>query len=518
MIALRSVARLGALVVALAPASVLAAPAAAVVADAAVASTESRAYAIIVANNTSADGTLEKLRYADDDGARYHELFSLVTTRTEILTVLDAETQRVHPEVARAARAPTRRELDAAISSIFGQIEKDNAAGIRTTFYFVFVGHGSIGDNGEGTVHLVDGRFSRSDLFQKVIAPSPARVNHVIIDACHAFLMVARRGGEKSRAAAIEDAVAGFVGRESLDRYPNTGVLLSTSQAAEVHEWSRFAAGIFSHEVRSALAGGADVDGDGRVTYDEAKAFISAANAKVSDPRAKLTAFAQAPAMHRAEPLFVRSVAAKRGPTVQVPAKLAGRRWLEDARGVRYGDFNVAPDGPLTFVLVPSSIYYLRSDTDEIKLPVEVTPVIDAGTLPLEKVQLAARGAEALAFQRDLFAIPFGRAYYEGYQASAPAEASAAFVHTPDEGLPTKTLVAGGFAAGSLGALATGIFFGLKAKDQAADYRAAIGTDADVDALRRDSERSALTANLLYVGAGVLLTTAATVWLLPDAE
>lgn len=274
----------------------IAAPATAVVGDGSlVPDAASHAYAIIVANNLSADGTLERLRYADDDGARYHELFSLVTTRTEILSVLDPETQRVHPGVARVARAPTRRELDAVIVSVFADIERDNAAGIRTSLYFVFVGHGSIGDNGEGTVHLVDGRFSRSDLFQRVIAPSPARVNHVIIDACNAFLMVARRGGQRSKQASIDDAVQGFVGRESLDRYPNTGVLLSTSQAAEVHEWSRFSAGIFSHEVRSALAGGADVDGDGEVTYDEARAFISAANAKVSDPRARLTAYAAAP-------------------------------------------------------------------------------------------------------------------------------------------------------------------------------------------------------------------------------
>ena len=59
--------------------------------------------------------------------------------------------------------------------------------------------------------------------------------------------------------------------------------------------------------MRSALAGAADIDGDGRVTYAEAHAFISAANGRVQDARARLSAYAAPPALHRDEPLFDRS-------------------------------------------------------------------------------------------------------------------------------------------------------------------------------------------------------------------
>lgn len=477
------------------------------------------AYAVIVANNRG-EPAMPPLHFADDDGARYRELFSLIARRVELLTVLDRDTQALFPDAARLSLPPDRRTLLETLDAVFADIERDRKAGLRTVFYFVYAGHGSVGDDGEGAMHLLDGRFTRADLFHHVIARSPARVNHVIIDACNAYLMVARRGaaGAAPSEAAISDAIRGFLDKEGLDRYPNTGVLLSTSRAADVHEWARFSSGIFSHEVRSALAGAADVTGDGLVGYDEVLAFLGAANGHVNDPRARLHAYAAPPAMHRAEPLFDLHLARK-APTVHIPGTLSGHRFLEDARGVRYADMNIGRDGGVTVTLVPSSMYFLRSDREEIRIPVEVMPRAEAAELTREPFELARRGSEALTFQRDLFDIPFGRAYFDGFSQSKNEDPPAALVlPVGREGMSVKRKLAIGAAAGAVGVAALGVVFGARASARAADYRAAVGSNSDVAGIAQDASTAATAANVLYVSGAALATIAAALWLWPEGQ
>ena len=72
---------------------------------------EKRVYALIVANNSSVDEGVESLRFADDDGARYFELFENLADDTRLLTTLDADSQKVFPDVAAASKAPSRENL-----------------------------------------------------------------------------------------------------------------------------------------------------------------------------------------------------------------------------------------------------------------------------------------------------------------------------------------------------------------------------------------------------------------------
>ncbi|HSK04882.1 MAG TPA: caspase family protein, partial [Kofleriaceae bacterium] len=285
-------------------ASRLAMVAAAIAAGAALgparAEAEVRRHALIVAHAGNAGGERAPLEYADDDGARYYELFAQLADDVRVYTVLDAASQQVHPAVAKIARVPRRADVLRGIDEAFARMRRDADAGHETVFYFVLVGHGTIGDGGEGTVALLDGSFSRTDLFQQVLARSPATTNHVIVDACNAYYLVHRRGD--GTAPARRDAVAAFVAREELARYPNTGVLLSTSSAKDTHEWSAYRAGVFSHELRSAMAGGADVNGDGRIAYSEIAAFLAAANQHVTE-QARVDVFARAPAADLARPL-----------------------------------------------------------------------------------------------------------------------------------------------------------------------------------------------------------------------
>ncbi|MCA9554760.1 MAG: caspase family protein [Myxococcales bacterium] len=471
-------------------------------------------FAVIVAHNQSSDGSLAPLSYADDDGARYAELLGLASSQVSLLSVLDAPTQRLHPAVAKMARAPTRGELLSTLSRTFQKIEAARDAGRRTVFYFVYVGHGSIGDDGEGTMHLSDGRFTRADLYQEVLARSPATVNHVIIDACHAYFMVARRGGDTAQ---MEAALQSFLQKEGLDAYPNTGVLLSTSKAKEVHEWSRFGAGIFSHEVRSALVGAADVDGDGRVTYDETRAFIAAANARVDNPMARLEVYARPPAIHLNEPLFDRSWA-QDAPRLVVPQGRAGRWYLEDERGVRYADFHSADQERLDLTLVPQPRYYLRNDTSELEIDLGVLKHADAGDLAPEPLALAMRGSEDATFQKDLFALAFGRAYYEGYRSAAPSPEPAvtAFVPPKSSGVSARRWTAVGLGSAGVAAAATGLGLWLAADAKANQYTTYVGDDDDVVQLKGTAQ-DYTTASRVLVGVGGGLVAAATaLWLWPE--
>ncbi|QSQ12090.1 hypothetical protein [Myxococcus landrumensis] len=59
---------------------------------------------------------------------------------------------------------------------------------------------------------------------------------------------------------------------------PHVGVAFAESDTGRTHESSRWRAGVFSHLVRSALLGGADLNGDERIAYNnEIQAFVSAA-------------------------------------------------------------------------------------------------------------------------------------------------------------------------------------------------------------------------------------------------
>src|SRR5512147_1963600 len=78
-----------------------------------------RRYAIIVANNTADEDGVPPLSYADDDGARYYELFRAAGTRATLLAVLDPAAQRRHPEALAVATPPTRSHLASALQSTF---------------------------------------------------------------------------------------------------------------------------------------------------------------------------------------------------------------------------------------------------------------------------------------------------------------------------------------------------------------------------------------------------------------
>ncbi|MCY1073523.1 caspase family protein [Archangium lansingense] len=376
------------------------------------------AYALIIANNTGTEPKQAPLRYADDDGARYYELLSSRTKETVLLTVLDADTQALHPGLAARTRPPTRASLKEALRQLNARMAEDKARGDTPVLYFVFTGHGKRGAAGEGSVSLLDGAFTRTDLYSQVIAPSTAAFVHLIVDACDSYFFVNSRGALPVAPAQVQ-AVQGLLATRELARYPHVGAVLSTTREQESHEWSAIRSGVFSHQVLSALSGAADVNADGRVEYSELRAFVAAANQGVEDVRGRLEVSIQPPAQDRAAPLVDLGDKARLG-FLLLPTGLEGRLWVEDSRGLRVAELHKERERSVVLGLPTGYGYFLRSSTGR-EGSFQFTragAVVDAASLAWRDNTFAARGAMDDALRDKLFSVPFGPRFYNGYMAS----------------------------------------------------------------------------------------------------
>jgi hypothetical protein len=395
-------------------------------------------YILIVAQNRSLDVGVPALRFADDDGARYWELFSQIAPRrVSLLAVLDPDTARTHPEAAQVARVPWMRELRAEVQRIRRDVQADNRAGHHTRFTFIYVGHGNVGRDGEGYVSLQDLRLRRQDLFREIVDAVPASTVHVIIDACKSYFLVSR-GPEEWRddrtGRSYGNSVRAFLDHATLDAHPQVGVIVSTSGDEEVHEWSALHSGVFSHQLRSALSGGADINGDGRVEYSEVGAFIAAANQRVTHQRARLRPFLRPPAADRHAALF-EPRRAVRGPQLEIEPRARGRFSLEDDRGVRWVDLNKALGSALRLALPAARKYFILHGAAESILPAGRRGVVRLASLSRSPARSEARGSIDLAYRSDLFAVPLSFSFYEGYLATTDLP-TVRFAAAPDDGLP----------------------------------------------------------------------------------
>src|SRR5262249_47477151 len=79
-------------------------------------------FALIIGVNQSVDVGVATLRYADDDAARYLDLFRSLGARTYVLTRPDDNTKRVHPQVVAEALSPTQVELRRALASLAADV------------------------------------------------------------------------------------------------------------------------------------------------------------------------------------------------------------------------------------------------------------------------------------------------------------------------------------------------------------------------------------------------------------
>jgi hypothetical protein len=426
-------------------------------------------YALIVTSNHGVSGAQPDLHYADDDGVKYLELFRMLAPEENVIlhTELDRDTERLYPRARSAARPPTKAAISATIADLVQRVKAVTQVGGIADFYFVFAGHGDV-DAGVGFLELGDARFTSGDM-ESMLRSIAATRSHVILDSCNSFfVMSARKPGGRPIATTADEA------RSLSERLPSVGVFLSTSSEAEVFEWSELQAGIFSHVVRSGLTGAADANGDGDVSYEELRTFVSVASARIKNPLYRPKVFARGPDANGGAPLVRLSTAHAAALRIDGPQI---RLTVRDADDVPLVDLH-KEDGATVLVRLPerwtSHAAAEERDTQAqshvlkrfvLEAPHSEQPIALAQLPPASPVG-EARGTSDVF--RALFAVPFGpKALANAVEDVRKEDASAVFGVSEDEVFRLRTLLAqaagvgqGGRFSGGAGDLTFGAVLG----------------------------------------------------------
>lgn len=362
-------------------------------------------FAVVIGVNRPIGNGTQRLLYADDDAILLHRVMA-TAGYSRLLVEPDRESLGVHGDQPEA-RLPTRANLEAALTELFGAMDRARTRGLRPELVFIYSGHGDV-RGGQGFLALADGRLTSTDL-AGMLERSPALTNHVIIDACRSYYLVHGRDPTRRSRPGRRGSLA--------HRFPNTGFVLSTASAQNSHEWTELQGGVFSHEVRSGLMGAADIDLDGQVSYGELWAFIQTANARVPGTRFRPLIYVRPP----------RGVASRslldwrrfRGATLAVGPGRAGRHVLEDDHGVRLADFHIARSVKVLLRLPhdsrPGAHLFLHDLSGLVEYPI----VPGSGAEPHRLASLGARpsrhrvkGAAHAAYGH-LFEEPFSPTRYQ---------------------------------------------------------------------------------------------------------
>jgi hypothetical protein len=377
--------------------------------------TEPTTLVLVVASNRGPALDRPPLQYADDDGAKYREVFASLAgeDNTVLLTELDADSARLFPHLVGKVAAPTRAQVLAASERLARRAREVQRAGGRVGFYFVFAGHGDV-DGGRGFLELADSAFTAADV-DNLLRSVGADEAHVILDSCNSFFVINPRKPGGRRFATPRDAA------EKLARQlPNVGVFLSTSAESEVFEWSELQSGVFSHAVRSGLMGAADANRDGRVSYEELAAFVETSAAEIKNPAYRPKVFARGPNGDDERTLF--DLSRTRALAVRIDDGGALRLAARDGDGLRWLDAHKEAGQSLELHLPAALAGHLDIERLSPAGAVEArysipeskdAPVVLASLSP-QAAQSTARGGQEVF--RGLFVRPFGARALAAYQ------------------------------------------------------------------------------------------------------
>lgn len=356
-------------------------------------------HALIIGNNASPTQQRSPLDFADDDAIRFALTLDAVVPaeRRLVLTRIDDDTSRFEALGVTVTASPTGAAIEAAFETLRARFVEARRAGRTVGLFVFFGGHGDV-EGGEGFLELEDGRLTGRQLERQLTSLGTAEV-HVVLDSCNSFFVMSPRKPGGKRFATPTDLATSLGAR-----LPNVGVVLSTSADAESWEWSELQAGVFSHLVRSGLAGPADLNGDDAISYAELRQFIAVATKDVKNPRLRPQVFARGPGGDDSR-LFVRLT--REGTRGITSESTAPRRiTIRDTEGTRWLDAHAAA-GQRLVIRVPNALAsWLRIEVigvaGQLLMPEREQSLEALERAPPLAVARGPRGLEAL------FTTPFG--------------------------------------------------------------------------------------------------------------
>ena len=293
-------------------------------ADGPAAAPRTRAYAIVVGDNVGGSGQ-QPLRFAEDDARRM----------AQVLTELghyDANDVRV-------LLRPDAAHLLAAVDDVAARARANAEHGDQTQVLFYFSGHARA-----NAVNLGAEELSLATLRDRLRAV-PSTITIVVLDAC--------QSGSFSRVKGAEPA-ADF-SYNSVSGLTQKGLAVMASSTAQElsQESDELKASYFTHHLVTGLRGAGDIDGDGRVSLDEAyryayrRTLASTARTQVGEQHVTLetdlAGQGEVPVTYPAE--------AKA--QLDLPAPLEGRVLVQQrASGAVMADVQKAPGAAVRLALV----------------------------------------------------------------------------------------------------------------------------------------------------------------------
>jgi hypothetical protein len=466
-------------------------------------------FAVVIGNNTSDSPKVKHLRYADDDAIATHRLLEQAGVESTLLVNPDAETRRLHPDLVPGG-PPARERLLALFQGLAARMRELKDRGGEVEFLLIYSGHGNVA-HGEGYIVLEGGKLTRRDLYAEILSKSPANRNHVVVDACKSYFLAFGKGSGGERRAYSRHLIE----KADASVFTNTGFVLSTSSDRDSHEWERFRAGVFSHEVRSALRGGADIDGNGCITYGELGAFLKTANANIINAR-YLPEFIIRPPGDSPGELSEEIIAWGGDRDVLILDDASwGHVYVETSRGERVMDAHPADGERFVLHMPPDLPAYLRDDRETREVVVESGGESVFSALAARAVDVGRKGSLHTAFE-DLFSEPFGRQQLSDYRrvfTTRPEAESFASIRAKAPGR-AGSIVRQTALWTAIGAATVGVAANIWALE-----RQSSGEDASHERkveLNREIDRLNTAAVVFYALAGVAASTWLTLALWPD--
>jgi hypothetical protein len=199
------------------------------------------AYGILVGTNSGGAGQAE-LRYAEDDAKRVAQVLR--------------ELGRFGPTDMRVLLRPDGARVLAAVDDVAVKLRAHQARGEQAVFVFYYSGHAKANAFSLGSDELMIATL-REKLRQLLTT-----LTLVILDACQSGQFARIKGAEPASDFSFN----------SVSRLTTKGiaVMASSSEQELSQESDELHSSYFTHHLLVALRGAADVDGDGRVSLDEA--------------------------------------------------------------------------------------------------------------------------------------------------------------------------------------------------------------------------------------------------------
>ena len=333
-------------------------------------------------SGTSASGPIERFALAigANEGGAERVLLRYAHADAEAFLSVMQQLGGLSKSRALILRGPTAAEVRTTFEKLAGQMQAAVRQGKRVQFVFYYSGH-SDGLGLRLRQELLPYRELRAE-----IAGLPAAVKIAVLDSCSSGVFTRSKGGKH---------VAPFL--VDLSNEVRGHAFLTSSAASEAAQESDALAGsFFTHYLVSGLRGAADVDGNGRVTLNEAYRFAF-------DETLARTVATQAGPQHPAYDFqlagtgdVVMTELAQATARMVLPAGLTGRVFVRSAASGRLLLELGKTRGRQVTMAVPKGAYHVS-----VERPLEVlqgrVALVEGQSLPLDDSVLSPVPREVTA-------------------------------------------------------------------------------------------------------------------------